>query len=87
MSARDSLVEIGMKPLRLGTRGGLALMNGTAASAIIGSLSMPDAMHLTLLYAGVTCLVSEAMAVRAEWMHPFIAETRPHPGQRRLLVL
>jgi phenylalanine ammonia-lyase len=84
MSARDALAEIGMKPLRLGPREGLGLVNGTAASAAIASLAMLDAMQLTLLSAGLTCLVSEGMAARVEWLHPFIAETRPHPGQREV---
>jgi phenylalanine ammonia-lyase len=70
-----------MKPLRLGPREALGLVNGTAASAAAASLVMFDAMHLTLLSTGLTCLVSEGMAARVEWLHPFIAETQPHPGQ------
>ena len=84
MSARDALAEIGMKPLRLGPREGLGLVNGTAASTATASLAMLDAMQLTLLSAGLTCLVSEGMAARVGWLHPFIAETRPHPGQREV---
>lgn len=82
MSARDALAEIGMEPLRLEPREGLGLVNGTAASAATASLAMLDAMQLTLLSSGLTCLMSEGMAARVEWLHPFIAETRPHSGQR-----
>lgn len=81
MLARDALYEIGMEPLRLGPREGLGLVNGTAVSAATASLAMFDAMQLTLIATGLTCLVSEAMAARVEWLHPFISETRPHPGQ------
>jgi phenylalanine ammonia-lyase len=84
MSARDALEEIGMEPLRLGPREGLGLVNGTAASAATASLAMLDAMQLTLISTGLTCLVSEGMAARVEWLHPFIHETRPHPGQREV---
>lgn len=81
LSARDALIEIDMKPLTLGPREALGLVNGTAASAAAASLVLSDSMHLTLVSAGLTCLVSEGMAARVEWLHPFIAETRPHPGQ------
>lgn len=81
MTASDALIEAGLKPLELGPREALGLVNGTAASAAAASLAVADAVQLTLLTAGITCLVSEAMAARVEWLHPFIAETRPHPGQ------
>jgi phenylalanine ammonia-lyase len=84
MSAGDALAEIGMKPLKLGPREGLGLVNGTATSAATASLAVLDAIQLTLFSAGLTCLVSEGMAARVEWLHPFIAETRPHPGQREV---
>ena len=84
MSARGALAEMGMKPLRLGPREGLGLVNGTAASAATASLAMLEAMQLTLVSTGLTCLVSEGMAARVEWLHPFIAESRPHAGQREV---
>nr|A0A345BJN1.1 RecName: Full=Phenylalanine ammonia-lyase; Short=PAL; AltName: Full=Squalestatin S1 biosynthesis cluster protein clz10; AltName: Full=Zaragozic acid A biosynthesis cluster protein 10 [Curvularia lunata]AXF50644.1 phenyalanine ammonia lyase [Curvularia lunata]AXF50657.1 phenyalanine ammonia lyase [Curvularia lunata] len=84
ISAHDALGEIGMEPLRLGPREGLGLVNGTATSAATASLAVLDAIQLTLLSTGLTCLVSEGMAARVEWLHPFIAETRPHPGQREV---
>jgi phenylalanine ammonia-lyase len=82
--ARDALAEMGMTPLRLGPREGLGLVNGTAASAAVASLTMFDAINLTLVSAGLTCLVSEALAARVQWAHSFIANTRPHPGQREV---
>lgn len=84
LPAGVALAEIGMKPLRLSPREGLGLVNGTATSAATASLAVLDAIRLTLLSAGLTCLVSEGMAARVEWLHPFIAETRPHPGQREV---
>lgn len=84
MSARDALEETGITPLRLGPREALGLANGTAASAAIASLAILDAIQLTLLSTGLTCLVSEGMAARVEWLHPFISEIRPHPGQREV---
>lgn len=84
MSARDALAELGMEPLQLGPREGLGLVNGTAASAAAASLVVYDAMQLCLISAGLTCLVAEGMAARTEWLHPFIGETRPHPGQQEM---
>lgn len=84
LPAREALADIGMKPLKLGPREALGLVNGTGASAAAASLAILDAMQLTLVSAGLTCLVSEGMAARVQWLHPFISETRPHPGQREV---
>jgi phenylalanine ammonia-lyase len=80
-SAQAALEEFGIKPRVLGPRDGLGLVNGTAASAAVASLALFDAEQLTLLSACLTSLVAEAMAAKVEWLHPFISEVRPHPGQ------
>ena len=57
-------------------------MDDAVASTATASLSTLDAMQLTLLSAGLICLVSEGMAAKVGWLHAFTSETRPYPGQR-----
>ena len=82
LPAQRALAEVDMMPRVLGPREGLGLVNGTAASAATASLAMFDAAQLTILSTCLACLVSEGMAARAEWLHPFVCEVRPHPGQQ-----
>lgn len=81
VSAPEALKDIGMSRLTLGPREGLGLINGTAASVATASLAVHDAAQLALLTTLVTCLVSEGLAARPEWLDPFVSEIQPHVGQ------
>lgn len=82
MTAQEALAHAGIKPQILGPRAGLGLVNGTAASAATASLAMFDTAQLAVTATALTCLVSEGLAARASWLHPFVTEeVRPHPGQ------
>ncbi|OAL24929.1 hypothetical protein AYO22_05265 [Fonsecaea multimorphosa] len=68
-------------PIVLGPKEGLALVNGTAPSATVACLALYETNQLAVLSQLITCLMSEALAGNVEWTNPYIAETRPHPGQ------
>jgi histidine ammonia-lyase len=79
--ARIALKEVGLEPLRLGPKEGLALLNGTQMMSAIGALLVADAERLSH-----TASVAAAMSVEALLGTDvaFAAEyqlARPHPGQ------
>ncbi|CAM1509751.1 Fc.00g000860.m01.CDS01 [Cosmosporella sp. VM-42] len=81
VSAQEALKLAGLEPIVLGPKEGLGLINGTAASAAVGSLASYEANQLALLAQMLTAASCEALVGNAESFHPFIAAVRPHPGQ------
>jgi histidine ammonia-lyase len=81
MPAMLALREVGLEPLKLEAKEGLALLNGTQMMAAVGSLALADADRLAR-----TASVAAAMSVEAllGTEIAFAAEyqlARPHPGQ------
>ena len=77
----EALAETGFEPLHLGAKEGLALINGTQASAAVGALAVADARRL-LDAADVVCaLTLDAMAGTDAAFDPAVHAARPHPGQ------
>lgn len=79
--AHEALRLAGLEPMVLGPKEGLGLINGTAASAALGSLAAYEASQLATLSQILTAMTCEALTGNAESFHPFIAAIRPHPGQ------
>jgi histidine ammonia-lyase len=76
----DALSAVGLEPLRLDAKEGLALINGTQGMLAIGSLVLDRAVMLT-----ATADVTGAMSLEAlkGSVGPFdsaIVDARPHPG-------
>ncbi|KAL5360773.1 L-Aspartase-like protein [Aspergillus floccosus] len=80
--ADQALKEMGLVPLMLGPKEGLGLINGTAFSAGAAGLVLFEANQLVLLSQALTAIGTEALLGTAHNYHPFIAEARPHYGQR-----
>ena len=76
-----ALNNIGLSKSIFGPKEALGLVNGTAASAAIGSLVMYEAHHLATLSQAFTAMAVEGLEGNAESFHPFIAASRPHAGQ------
>jgi histidine ammonia-lyase len=75
------LNELGIKPLVLGPKEGLALINGTTVMAALGSIAVIKARKLAK-----TCDIAAALSVDAlrGSVKPFdydISKLKPHPGQ------
>jgi phenylalanine ammonia-lyase len=81
VSAADALKEAGIKPIVLGAKEGLGLLNGTAASVAVASLAIYESNQIALLAQVLTAMGCEALNGTAESFHPFIAKVRPHKGQ------
>ncbi|HSN53355.1 MAG TPA: histidine ammonia-lyase [Candidatus Sulfomarinibacteraceae bacterium] len=87
----EALRRTGIEPLTLAAKEGLALINGTQASAAVGVLAVADARRL-LDAADVICaLTLDALAGTDAAFDEAVHAARPHPGQgasaRRLRTL
>ncbi len=80
--AADALAEIGLAPLVLAEKEGLALTNGT--DGILGMLCLAaDDAHRLLLQADVTTAITvEALLATDRAFADDLQALRPHPGQR-----
>jgi len=73
--------QIGKKPVQLGPKDGLALINGTAVMAALGSLAITKAekiMKYADLVAAMTC---DGVRGTVRAYDPRIQNLKPHPGQ------
>jgi histidine ammonia-lyase len=77
----EALARVGLEPITLAAKEGLALINGTQASAAVGALAVADAARLVDA-ADVVCAVSlDALAGTDAAFDPSVHAARPHPGQ------
>ena len=76
-----ALERAGIEPLRLGAKEGLALINGTQASAAVGALAVFDARRLLDAVDVICALTLDATAGTDAAFDPAVHAARPHPGQ------
>ena len=84
ISASEALAIADLKPLNLGPKEGLALINGTQAStalAIAGALRTEDLLAAGLLAGAMS---TDALRGSDSPFDTLIHAVRPHPGQRRI---
>ncbi len=81
VSGRTALREAGIKPIRLGAKEGLALINGTQFMAALGTLALLDAEHLADVADAAGALSLEALRGTVTAFDADIQAVRPHPGQ------
>jgi tyrosine ammonia-lyase len=77
------LVRLGLTPLSLEARDGLALVNGTSAMTGIAVRNAQAAGRAGAWALALTAAMGECLGARAEAWHPELARVRPHPGQVR----
>ena len=78
-----ALERLGLQPLSLDRRDGLALVNGTSAMtgiALRNAQSVARGIDWTL---ALTAAMAECLGGRLEAWHPEFSRLRPHPGQVR----
>lgn len=75
------LKRLGLKPMVLEPKEGLALNNGTAASNGVAANCIERACELTALAFGAHALFFQALVATSQSFHPFIHAMKPHPGQ------
>jgi histidine ammonia-lyase len=81
LDGAEALRRADLEPLELGAKDGLALINGTQASAAVAALALDRARRL-LAAADLVCgLTVDALAGTDAAFEPSVHEARPHPGQ------
>lgn len=83
MPGAEALEAAGLEPLRLEAKEGLALINGTQASAALGCLALARARRLVDAADIVAALSLDALAGTDAAFDPAVHQARPHPGQMR----
>ncbi len=73
--------RLGVTPLTLEARDGLALVNGTSVMTGIGVLNAGDAERLWRWGVAITAALAEVLEGRAEAWRAEFSNARPHPGQ------
>lgn len=82
--AAQVLAELGVPPLRLRPKEGLAIMNGTAVMTGLACLAWRRAEYLSRLAARLTACNVVASAGNAAHFDETLFSVKPHPGQQRV---
>ncbi len=81
MTGAQALKKFGWKPLELGPKEGLALLNGTQFMNAFAALLTLKATRLAQHADTIAALSLDAFDGRMEPFHPAVHAVRPHPGQ------
>ena len=81
MAAAVALADVGLSPLQLHPKEGLALMNGTSVMTGLGCLALDRCARLARLSAALTAMLCDVLHGNRNHFHPRIFELKPHPGQ------
>lgn len=75
--------SLGWQPLRLKSKEGLALLNGTQFMSALGVYSLIRSYNLLNWANAITALSLDGFGGKTEPFLPFIHQLRPHQGQRQ----
>lgn len=81
LNAGQALKRLGLEPLELRAKEGLALVNGTSFSCAIAANASIATRHGLSLYFATQSLLMTALKVNPAPFAPFVHEAKPHPGQ------
>ncbi|MGD0082518.1 MAG: histidine ammonia-lyase [Acidimicrobiales bacterium] len=80
--ARDALARVGLEPLELRAKEGLALINGTQGMTAIGALAAAKALNLAKSADIAAALTIEGILGTDQAFDARVIGLRPHPGQQ-----
>lgn len=86
LAAADALRKLGMKPLQLGPKEGLALINGTQASTAIALDALFNGERVLSAAIAAGALSVDALKGSVKPFDPRIAQLRGQPGQMKVAV-
>jgi len=81
LSGDRALAEVGLRPVKLAAKEGLALTNGTAFMAALGCLAIEEAENCAFVANVAGALSLEALNGTTSAYSPRIHAVRPHPRQ------
>lgn len=76
--------ELGIEPIELKPKEGLALMNGTAVMTGLACLAFERAAYLGKLTTRITAMMSVSLRGNDFHFDEALFEVKPHPGQQRV---
>ncbi|MCK6264369.1 aromatic amino acid ammonia-lyase [Vibrio sp. ZSDE26] len=80
----DVFKELGIKPIKLKPKEGLALMNGTSVMTALACLAYSRAEYLTQLCTKITAMVSVGIHGNDFHFDEALFAVKPHPGQQQV---
>lgn len=83
-NSAEILAKIGVEPLQLSYKEGLALINGTSAMTALGAITLFNAARLLDKYVAVSALALEGLAAKAKPFDPRVHRLKPHSGQMEI---
>jgi phenylalanine ammonia-lyase len=81
MDAPTALKKLGLEPLQLLPKEGLAMMNGTSVMTGIAANCVQDTKILLALSVATHALAIQGLLGTNQSFHPFIHKLKPHSGQ------
>ena len=81
IDAPAALVKLGLEPMQLLPKEGLAMVNGTSVMTGIAANCVYDTKVLLALAMGVHALAIQGLYGTNQSFHPFIHKLKPHSGQ------
>ena len=81
MDAPTALKELGLEPLQLLPKEGLAMMNGTSVMTGIAANCVQDTKILLALSVAAHALAIQGLEGTNQSFHPYIHKLKPHSGQ------
>jgi histidine ammonia-lyase len=81
LSGRELLKELGLEPLHLAPKEGLALINGTQVTLALGFVAFARAEKLLTQAQAIGALALEALRGHTAAFDERLHRARPHPGQ------
>ena len=81
MPAIEALKQEGLEPLRLESKEGLALLNGTTVMTGVAAGVVDDASYMFRVALGALAMAVEALLSSPDYFHPTIHIAKHHPGQ------
>ena len=76
-----ALAEVGLEPLQLQPKEGLAIINGTSFSSAIAANAVYESQNLMALTVGTQSLMLRALLVNESPFDEFVHQHKPHSGQ------
>ncbi|WP_237485938.1 HAL/PAL/TAL family ammonia-lyase [Vibrio hippocampi] len=80
----EVFAQLGIKPIQLKPKEGLALMNGTSVMTALACLAYKRAEYLAQLTTKITALVSVGMQGNDFHFDEALFAVKPHPGQQQI---
>lgn len=84
LDAREALRRLGLAPIQLEAKEGLAMINGTSVSTGVAALCAADARRLLGITTAVHALLVQALEGSMDSFDAFVHAQKPHPGQSRV---